>query len=353
MYPEVPNARHIILMQCMIRKMNKFGIINSLTGIISVLISISYLGGCITATKNNSPLNNKVIVLDAGHGGTSQTDSYRVGPTGEREEWVNLRVTLFLRDLLESRGAKVLMTRVDDSNIGLEERARLAVEQRADVFISIHHNATADREVNFPIIYFHGNATENPASVLLAKQVGSQILKYMFQGDTLISVVSDHCIFPSGGTSVLRNSYGIPGIIGEASFFTNPEEELRLKEEEYNRMEAQAYLDALEIFFRGRIPEIAEKYQLVQVPPFAVFQESERMRPEAKLWLEDFKKGKELFQKDALDTAYNLLTRSAQSFPDSYVAGEVHLLRAKILERQDSLEAAKANFLRVKEFYLK
>jgi hypothetical protein len=242
---------------------------------------------------------------------------------------------------------------MDDTDISLEERAKLAVEHKADVFISIHHNATADNTVNFPILYFHGNASENPASVLLAQQVGSRLLKYMFNGDTILSVVSDHCIFPSGGTSVLRNSYGIPGIIGEASFFTHPDEELRLKNEEYNRKEAMAYMEALELFFSGRIPEITEKYQQVQVPPFTVFQEAERMRPEAKLWLQDFNSGKRFFKLDSLDTAYNLLTRSARSFPDSYVAGEVHFLRAKILERMDSLEAAKANYLRVKEFYLK
>ena len=58
---------------------------------------------------------------------------------------------------------------------------------------------------------------------LLAKSIS----KELFNGQTPVSLVSDHVIFPGSGTAVLRHSYGIPGIIGEASFFTNAEEEQR------------------------------------------------------------------------------------------------------------------------------
>src|SRR5690606_39701574 len=60
------------------------------------------------------------------------------------------------------------------------------------------------------------------------------------------SIVSDHVIFAGSGTAVLRHSYGIPGVIGEASFFTNPEEERRLRDSRWNRREAEAYVQALE-----------------------------------------------------------------------------------------------------------
>ena len=108
-----------------------------------------------------SPLTNKIICIDPGHGGTALTDNYRVGPGGEREEWINLRVALLLRDMLVKKGAKVILTRERDEAIGLEDRARIARDRNSDIFISIHHNATADTSVNFPIIYFHGNASEN------------------------------------------------------------------------------------------------------------------------------------------------------------------------------------------------
>lgn len=322
---------------------------------IASMLLIFLLPACTTpaeTTAHGSGLAGKVICLDAGHGGTADTDAYRVGPSGEREEWINMRVAKLLKEMLEAEGAEVIMTRTGDIQVALEDRAKLAVENKADVFLSIHHNATADTTVNFPIIYYHANASENKASVLLAQQVGQQLLAHMFEGDTLISIVSDHTIFPNAGTSVLRHTYGIPGVIGEASFFTNPTEEQRLKEETYNRKEAQAYLNALKTFFSQEHPPIRERYSMVKVPPFAVLQEAERMRPEALLWLEDYQRGKALYERDSLDSAYVLLTRSARHFPDSYVAGDAHQLRAEILQQQDSIEAATATLLRVVEYYV-
>ncbi len=65
-----------------------------------------------------------------------------------------LRVGLLLKKLLEEKGAEVIMTRSTDSSAELASRAEMAVNNKADVFISIHHNATADRSVNFPHYLF-------------------------------------------------------------------------------------------------------------------------------------------------------------------------------------------------------
>ncbi len=299
------------------------------------------------------PLEGRVIVVDPGHGGTEEYDDFRVGTAGEREEWINLRVALLLRDKLEQRGAQVVMTRSDDVEVELTERARLAVANEADVFLSVHHNATADPDVNFPIIYYHGNASENRASVQLAKTMADRMNQYLFDGQVPVSLVSDHVIFPNAGTGVLRHSYGIPGVIVEASFFTNPEEEQRLRDPEYNRLEAEAYEMALEDFFHQRRPEILEKYSIVQLPPFDVFQEAERMNEVAKRWKQDYFEGKRLMESDAnLEQAYELLTRSVRSFPDSWVAGKAHAARATIMERLGEKEQAETIRRRVKEFYI-
>ena len=299
------------------------------------------------------PLDGRVVVVDPGHGGTAAYDDYRVGPAGEREEWINLKVALILRDLLEERGARVLLTRTEDVEVDLGDRARLAVENEADAFVSVHHNATADPEVNFPIVYFHGNASENGASVMLAKAMADRMDQYLFDGKAPVSVVSDHTIFPTEGTSVLRNSYGIPGVIVEASFFTNPEEEQRLRDPEYNRLEAEAYVMALEDFFYQRHPEILEKYSKVRLPPFEVYQEAERMADEARLWKQDYREGKRLMEYDAdLEKALELLTRTVRSFPDSWVAGRAHTARADIMERLGRKEEAGTIRLRVAEFYV-
>ena len=303
---------------------------------------------------SGDPLKGRIIAVDPGHGGTADFDDYRVGPAGEREEWINLRVALMLRDMLEEREAKVLMTRTEDVEVELEDRVRLAVEHDADVFVSVHHNATADPEVNFPIIYYHGNASENRASVLLAGIMGEQMNRYLFGGDAPVSVVSDHTIFPSDGTNVLRNSYGIPGVIVEASFFTDPEEEQRLRDPDYNQLEAEAYVMALEEFFSRRRPEILEKNSKVDVPEFEVFQEAERMDEEALKWKENYEEGIRLMDQDVhLEKALDLLTRSARSFPDSWLAGKAHAARAEIKERLGKIEEAETIRLRVREFYIR
>jgi N-acetylmuramoyl-L-alanine amidase len=316
--------------------------------------SLLFLAACSSSQQpeeNTSSIAGKTIFLDPGHGGTADTDQYRVGPTGEREEWINLRVALMLRDMLEEKEAKVVMSRTADSAVALQARAEMAKAADADVFLSIHHNATADTTVNFPIIYFHGNASENRASVALARAVADQLREHMFDGDSPISIASDHTIFPTAGTSVLRHSYGIPGIIGEATFFTHPPEELRLKDKNYNRQEASAYVAALEDFFASEIPAIETKYSQHQLPPFRVLQEAERMRPEARFWQQDYETGKNWLREGQADSAYFYLTRSARSFPDSYLAREVHLLRGAALEQMDSIAAAQEARLRAEEYY--
>ncbi|MDF9796101.1 N-acetylmuramoyl-L-alanine amidase [Catalinimonas alkaloidigena] len=322
--------------------------------ILSSCLIVLFLSCCKPPETSTSAsgLEGKVICVDAGHGGTAEIDSYRVGVGGEREEWINLRVARYLKDLLENEGAQVVMTRTEDVQVGLQERAELAKDKGADVLLSIHHNAAADTSVNFPIIYYHANATENEASVKLARLVGRQLLSALFPEDSLISIASDHTIFPTAGTAVLRHSYGVPGIIGEATFFTNPSEEQRLRQEAYNLREAQAYLQALIGFFDEAVPPIEEKYSHIKIPAFQVLQEAERMAPTARLWLQDYQQGKTLYTEGKLDSAFQFLTRSARSFPDSYVASDAHRLRGEILLKLGKTKVADTAFQRVEEYYV-
>lgn len=300
-------------------------------------------------------LKGRTICIDPGHGGTANTDSYRVGPTGEREEWVNLRVGLLLKEMLEARGATVVMTRTEDKEVPLADRSALAREAKAELFVSIHHNATADDQVNFPIIYFHGSANENTAGLVFGKLLAEAFLDQMYGGENQVSLVSDHTVFPQGGASVLRGTYGIPAVLAEASFFTHPEEEEKLRKESYNKKEAFAYVQAMENFFNGSQPPIQEKKEPLEIPPFTVLQEAERMQPEALLWREDYKKALELMarsDRESLEQAFDLFSRSARSFPDSYLARACHQSRADILERLDQKEKAAMERKRVAAFFV-
>lgn len=300
-------------------------------------------------------LTGKVICIDPGHGGTAETDHFRVGPTGEREEWINLRVALMLREMLEERGARVVMTRTEDVFVELSARAQLAVENDADVFVSIHHNGTADKRVNFPIIYFHGTASKNKAGVALGRLLGRNLRKALFDADTPVNLVSDRVIFPEKGANVLRNTYGIPAVIGEASFFSNAEEEQRLKDPEANRAEAEAYLETMEEFFSGEIPAIDDKAPEDDFPVLPVLEEAARMEEEALSWYRLFAKGRELMNgsdQASLEDALDFFTRSATAFPDSSVAQQCHRYRTAILALLGREAEAKIEGRRAEEHFV-
>lgn len=317
---------------------------------------LTALASVTTAQSKRKPLKGKIICIDPGHGGTAATDSYRVGPGGEREEWINLRVGLLLQKMLEKKGAKVVMTRIEDVQVPLADRAKLANDRKAALFVSIHHNATADSSVNFPIIYFHGNRSENVASVDFGKELGARLLKYLHRPGKPLSLVSDFTIFADAGASVLRNTYGMPAVLAEASFFTNPSEEQQLKQPQHNQQEALAYMEAIIAFFAKPIAPIAAKNSKVPViPAFKVFQEAERMTPIARRWKQDFEEGKVFMTKRdtaLLRESYELFTRSARSFPDSYVAGQCHQNRAVLLRKLGKAAEAVQEDQRFKEYYV-
>lgn len=248
------------------------------------------------------------------------------------------------------------MTRIADVEVPLTDRAKLAKDRKADLFVSIHHNATADSSVNFPIIYFHGNMSENVASVDFGKELAGRLLKYLHKPNTPVSLVSDFTIFADAGASVLRNTYGMPALLAEASFFTNPSEEQRLKQPKHNEKEAIAYSEAIIAFFAKPVAPIAAKNSKVPViPAFKVFQEAERMTPIAKRWRQDFEEGKVFMTKRdtaLLRESYELFTRSARSFPDSWVAGQCHQNRAVLLRKLGKAVEAGQEDQRFREYYV-
>lgn len=118
--------------------------------------------------------------------------------------------------------------------------------------------------------------------------------------------------------------------------------------------EARAYAEAIESFFSMEIPEILPKDSANFPPKFETLQEADRMSEVARRWKEDFEDGVRLLEKEdsaSVYEAYELFTRSARSFPDSYLAGECHLYRAILLKKMANIEAAAEEEKRVREFY--
>ena len=108
--------------------------------------SISTLPSSIsTSIEKSSKSKNKVIVLDAGHGGD---DVGAVGQNNRYEKVINLNVTKYLGSILKQRGYTVYLTRNDDHFIPVKERTVLANDKNADLFMSIHTNAVPLEKAN-------------------------------------------------------------------------------------------------------------------------------------------------------------------------------------------------------------
>ena len=98
------------------------------------------------------PVDSKVIVIDAGHGGEDR--SVQLHLIGLNEANLNLKIALKLQNLLEQSGTTVILTRSDDTSIyeldkktlsqkkvsDIKNRVKLGNESGADIFISIHMN---------------------------------------------------------------------------------------------------------------------------------------------------------------------------------------------------------------------
>lgn len=115
----------------------------------------------------------KTIVLDPGHGGR---DPGAHGQRGTEEKDVTLRVARKLRDLLSKQpGLRVLMTRERDVFIELEDRAKFANGEGADLFVSIHVNSHPQRSVKGLEVYHFGEAKDQRALEVAARENGTPL----------------------------------------------------------------------------------------------------------------------------------------------------------------------------------
>jgi N-acetylmuramoyl-L-alanine amidase len=102
------------------------------------------------------PLEKRVVVVDAGHGGTDSGAVY--GSLVEKD--INLKASYYLKTELEKRGATVYLSRPTDTFVTLNDRATFSSPRRADIFISIHANATTSHTANGTETYYNDQLYE-------------------------------------------------------------------------------------------------------------------------------------------------------------------------------------------------
>lgn len=108
--------------------------------IIPVLVTVLvfFVVALVVAMTQQAAEKTPLVCLDAGHGGQ---DVGAIGKNDRYEKDDNLRVALLVRDALETRGIRVLMTRDEDVFISLEDRCKLANRKKADLFVALHRNS--------------------------------------------------------------------------------------------------------------------------------------------------------------------------------------------------------------------
>ena len=207
-------------------------------------------------------LTGKKIFIDPGHGGSDRRNKSENGVVVEAD--VNLRVSLYLRDFLTRAGAVVIMSRDKDETVDLKYRSELANESGADLFISVHHNSpgkVGDNWTNYTSTFYHakeGYYQYEPGEHDIAKFVQRDLAYAMRNPGGLGSfdgTYSDFWIYPGDGFSVLRKTE-IPAILIECGFHSNRVEEIRLADEQFNKIQAWGIFKGLGKYFRLGSPTI-------------------------------------------------------------------------------------------------
>jgi N-acetylmuramoyl-L-alanine amidase len=239
------------------------------------------------------------IVIDPGHGGH---DTGTIGPTGLNEKDVVLDVALRLKKLLEqSTGCEVILTRSDDTFIPLEERTAIANEKGADLFISVHANASRDLNAR-GIETYYLNLTSSPEALEVAARENATSQESVHELQNLIKKIAmtekieesqdlakqvqrevyTHMTKASGAQRdrgvkkapfVVLIGANMPSVLAEISFLTNPSDERMLKRPDYREKIASA-------LYSGIVEYVKNVGEVATVARAASRQSSAAARPD-------------------------------------------------------------------------
>ena len=184
-------------------------------------------------------LDGITITVDAGHGGREYG---AVGCLRHKEKDVVLKTAKYLEKELRSKGANVVMTRTDDSYVGLYDRVKIANDNNSTFFVSIHNNALPDslnpNEHRGTSLYYYYDE---------AKDFGHTILNTMIKE---LGTKNDGLRQQS--FAVVRNT-GALSILIEVAYLINPEDNSMLIKDEFQKNIAKAIADGIEKYILNSI----------------------------------------------------------------------------------------------------
>ncbi|WP_020683737.1 N-acetylmuramoyl-L-alanine amidase [Marinobacterium rhizophilum] len=230
-------------------------------------------------------LRDIVVAIDAGHGGE---DPGALGPGGLREKDVVIAIAKEVYRRLESTpGYKPVMVRKSDYYVSLRGRTKLAREHNADLFVSIHADAFKDSRANGASVWVISDrgATgevgrwlaqkENSADAIggvvslddkdevLAGVLLDMSMTFSMEGSRQVAdrvhknigkFARMHKPFVEQAGFVVLKSPGIPSILVETGFISNPDEARKLKSRKYQSQMAAAIAEGIKDYFWHRPP---------------------------------------------------------------------------------------------------
>jgi len=174
------------------------------------------------------------IVVDAGHGGTNKG---AIGATGVMEKDLTLGIATHLKNLLEKKGAKVIMTRTNDESSFNSERIRRILPLNADLLISIHANSigfmTDPLSVKGVSTYYKYICYKPLSAFILDEVVKSDLTMFGNVGNFNFS---------------LNSVTELPSVLVETAFVSNPEDEMKLLDDDFRRDIADRIVDGVRAF---------------------------------------------------------------------------------------------------------
>jgi N-acetylmuramoyl-L-alanine amidase len=220
----------------------------------------------------------KRIVIDPGHGGH---DPGAIGPNRLYEKDVVLDISLKLRKILsKDKSNEVFLTRETDVYIPLEERTAIANRKGADLFISIHANASPRRQAKGIETYLLNWTDDEEAMRVAAREnaISLKKMKEMHRNMDIVQVITDDLMrqnkrdesvklanyIQRSMIDSLTKSFDLgvkqalfyvlfgarmPSVLVEVSFISNPEEESLLSQESYRMQIAEAIAQGIDTYF--------------------------------------------------------------------------------------------------------
>lgn len=186
------------------------------------------------------PLAGKKILLDPGHGGK---DPGSISYSGKYEKYINLDVTLKLKEKLESLGAKVYMTRTGDTYINNTARGRMADNLCADILLSIHHNSLGREKAD----YF-GLSTYYNTKNFKDPKYGYNLAESIYLNAITLNGVYRDGIYDRN-YEVLRET-NTPAALIEIGFMSNPLEEMNIHNDSFQNLMVQKLADGIIDYFK-------------------------------------------------------------------------------------------------------